>query len=236
MAYHDQVAAHTTAIYTDASWMDNKSKGVGVGMAVLAGCNAEPTYLTKANSGNQITVYNGEVDAIARAFELLTQLNPPPPKIHVFSDCQAAVQRISHPSDNPGQECQIRSFKAAKQALAQHGTAITLCWISSHTGDIPGNDVADELAKQGSLLPNTQGHTSWAFWRSKAREGVRKQWERQAKKKNTPYMERFGWKAAGGPDMPPNTSRKIHRARSSNKNTELEAQMARAAQFRRRSK
>lgn len=203
---HDKIAPRGTAIYVDASEMAGKSYGIGVGLAVYTEWNQEPEKQA-TNTGTQILVYNGELEAIATAFEAILKLSPPPVEVNIFSDCQSAIQRISSPSDIPGQSCQIRALNAAKAAQDQ-GTQIYLHWIPSHTGKTPGNDLADDLAKEGSMLPPVSGHTSWTFWRSRARQAVRREWRLQTLKRETFYKETFGWKGKKRLDIPENTARK----------------------------
>lgn len=69
-------------------------------------------------------------------------------------------------------------------------------------------DVADDLAKQGSMLAPHKGGTSWAYWKSQARADLKTAWENHSKGKAATYTETFGWKVRQKLDLPPDIPRK----------------------------
>ncbi|KAI1663166.1 RNase-H domain containing protein [Pyrenophora tritici-repentis] len=187
--------------------MGKKSRGVGVGLAIYTHHDQESDQAISRNAGTQVLVYNGELKALAQAFEAVPNLKTSPQEVNIFPDCQAAIHRISNPSGRPGQECQLRAFQAASGAR-EKGIAISLHWIPSHTSKTPGNNRADELAKKGLMLRPEEGHTSWVFWRSSARKAGHLEWELHAREKETLYMKTSGWKARKKLDIPVETLRR----------------------------
>jgi len=69
----------------------------------------------------------------------------------VFSDNQAALLRLKTPSDAPSQACKIRAIEAAS-LIASKGATVRLNWVPGHK-DVPGNELADSLAKEATLEP-----------------------------------------------------------------------------------
>jgi hypothetical protein len=68
-------------------------------------------------------------------------------------DNQAGLQRLKTLSDNPGQDYQIRTIRAAQQ-IVEKGATVTLEWVLGHT-DIQGNKEADKLAKASTKEPSS---------------------------------------------------------------------------------
>src|SRR5882757_8148151 len=96
-------------------------------------------------------------------------------KFHVYSDNQAGLWRLLSPSDNPGQECQIRAIKAAK-SIRSKGADITLHWVPGHT-KIDGNEIADQLAKSATLISPSFNQTSFAMVGVKIKQQNNLEWK-----------------------------------------------------------
>jgi len=126
------------------------------------------------NIGDQELVYNGELQGITTAIEYASQIAKPGLQFHIYSDNQAGLWRLKTPSDNAGQECQIRAIKAAKKAT-EKGAKITLKWAPGHTG-ILGNETADLLAKSATLITPQSTKTSFAMLGLKIKELKTKEW------------------------------------------------------------
>jgi hypothetical protein len=130
-----------------------------------------------SNLGQEQLVYNGELEGIILAIEYISQIAEKDKHYRVYSDNQAGLQRLKTPSDNPGQNCQIRAISAAKVIVAK-GASIRLEWVPGHT-DIEGNEKADELAKEASKLPIQASYeTSWAMFGLRIKLLAKQEWQR----------------------------------------------------------
>ena len=78
-------------------------------------------------------------------FELGEQ---PPSHIVIFTDSKSALQALETFSDN-GHRYIGELAKAIDNLLTSYDIRITLQWIPGHS-DIPGNEYADKLAKEGA--------------------------------------------------------------------------------------
>jgi len=112
-------------------------------------------------------VYNGELLGATLAMEYASRMAQPGQHFKVFSDNQTGLYRLATTSDNPGQACQIRAIKAANQ-IAEKGASVSLHWVLGHI-DIPGNELADALAKEAIVLASRSQETSFAVLELKAK-------------------------------------------------------------------
>jgi ribonuclease HI len=138
---------------------------------------AKPTILTEklTNLGQEQLVYNGELEGTTLAIEYLSQIAEKDKHYTVYSDNQAGLLRLKTPSDNPGQNCQLRAITASKLILAK-GASISLEWVPGHT-DIEGNEKADELAKLASKQASqTSLETSWAMFGLRIKQRTKDEW------------------------------------------------------------
>ena len=78
-----------------------------------------------SNIGLGQLVYNGELEGATLAIKYANSIATRGQDFQIYSDNQAGLYRLKTPSDNPGQDCQIRAITAAKQIVAK-GATITL--------------------------------------------------------------------------------------------------------------
>jgi ribonuclease HI len=71
-----------------------------------------------------------------------------PRAVTIFTDAQAALKRIRNDDPGPGQWLARRILRTERQ-LRQAGWTTEFRWIPGHRG-IEGNEVADQLAKEGA--------------------------------------------------------------------------------------
>lgn len=202
-------------IYTDASSTSVRgSTGIGIGMAVFSPPSATIHHQKMINIGDQELVYNGELHGVTTAIEYANKIAKPGLQFHIYSDNQAGLWRLKTPSDNAGQECQIRAIKAAKNAT-EKGAKITLKWVPGHT-DILGNETADLLAKSATFIIPQSTKTSFAMLGLKIKELKIKEWYdllNNAKGKTNynrfSYKKHFPWRIQSKLRTPAGTPRKI---------------------------
>jgi len=139
------------SIYTDASYIPRpESTGIGIGLAMYqhTASGNKLKYQKSANIGSSQLVYNGELEGITLAAEYASKIARPNQEIAIYADNQAALLRLKTPSDRPGQACQIRTSTAIN-AANEKGATVHLNWVLGHE-DIPGNELADALAKSAT--------------------------------------------------------------------------------------
>jgi ribonuclease HI len=150
----DLLLTDSTTIYTDASSTES-GKGIRVGVVIYDFSDWDKTKVHQEsfNIGTSQLVYNGELEGVTRAIEYASKTAKPNESIRIFSDNQAGLWKIRTPSDNPGQDYQIRAIRAAQQ-IVEKGATVTLEWVPGHT-DIQVNKEADKLAKAGTKEPSS---------------------------------------------------------------------------------
>jgi ribonuclease HI len=162
--YINSCSTMTTSIYTDGS---QTLDGFGVGYGLTAykhSSDLSPkisSYSQIGNLGISELVYNSELEAITQAIEYASNIAKEGESFNIFSDNQAAILRLKTPSDNPGQNQQIRAIEASK-AIISLGANITIRWVPGHS-DILGNEEADRLAKLATKEPANSNITSFAM-------------------------------------------------------------------------
>jgi ribonuclease HI len=195
-----QNPANSILIYTDASSNATK-ESVGVGIGIIVKTPPSPsTHYEKKNIGTEQLVYNGELEGATMAVEYAARKARLGLNFHIFSDNQAGLWRLKTPSDNPGQDCQIRAIKAARKAKLK-GATVTLHWVPGHR-DIEGNERADILAKGATLIRSTNKTMSFAMLGFKIKQIKTTEWKRKLQKDtetthqyNNPhsYRKQFRW-------------------------------------------
>ena len=119
-------------------------------------------------------IADAEVFAVTKALSLAAR-NPSEDihTVYIFVDSQAAISRLQNCQGNE----MIRHAFTAAEELKNRGIDICIQWCPSHTG-IPGNEMADILAKQGLEKPqgNYKAGTSFGHLRRLAKEQVTTLW------------------------------------------------------------
>lgn len=149
--HHTKVIAgrldRDVVLYTDGSLSENQHGGSGGILDVQS-----HSIPFASPGGPQTTVANEEAKAIHHGLQLL--LGVPdvqqPGRLIVFSDSQAVLQAIFNTRGRPGQAWIIK-IRGLLRRLAKKWPAMTttLIWCPGHQG-IEGNEIADELARQGA--------------------------------------------------------------------------------------
>jgi ribonuclease HI len=214
MSDQDLRSNNVTAIYTDASAIPNdNSTGIGIGLVALDPYGHQ-VYQNRFNLGPSQLVYNGELEAITQAAEYASDVAQPGQDFQIYSDNQAAIHRLNTLSDKPGQECQIRTSSATELAISK-GASVTINWVPGHT-NVPGNELADSLAKEATELVPDSNNTSYAHLGSIIRDVRLKEWQtvldkydRLPSQNPEAYKVQFPWKLGSKIPLPPGTKRRL---------------------------
>lgn len=144
-------------------------------------------------------MYNGEFLGVTKAVEYANKIAKPGLNFKVYFDNQAGLHLLKTPSDNPGQDCQIRAIRASKSIIDQ-GASIFLNWITGHT-DVNGNEEADDLAKAATKICSSSNKTSFAFAGTLVKQIQNREWKRilnnnTTKPSRSPssHSTKFPWK------------------------------------------
>lgn len=144
----------STTIYTDGSCKGGTKDG-GAAAVITTGSAANPVILeTIKKKGNKLTCsYGEEKAALTEALKWMT-VNQKYDDTIICSDSQALLTSID--SLNPD----TRDIRKTLESL--HGTTY-LHWIPGHY-NIPGNEYADQAAKEAAQLPDlSQGQSTISY-------------------------------------------------------------------------
>ena len=99
-------------------------------------------------------VFDAELFAIEKAFKLaLDQMSFYTKDIWVFSDSQAAIQRIQKSDVNADQSHVLAIENWTAKIKAKYQVNIHLSWISEHM-NIKDNELADQITKKNWITKN----------------------------------------------------------------------------------
>jgi ribonuclease HI len=129
--------------------------------------------------GHQMEVYDAELIGIRTAAEqiatIILESNWYDKAIWIFTDNQAAVNRVASLHAGPRQDIAIAISDVAKQLYRRRCTLI-IEWVPGHT-DVPGNEEADRLAKKATTRPQpSMYHTSLSYLKRAARSQMVEEW------------------------------------------------------------
>lgn len=106
-------------------------------------------------------VFDAEVFAIYQALRICNDNQRPGHRYTVFSDSQAAVQRIRTDAVGPGQQWATAAIEVCSRPLHRENE-VTVLWVPAHSG-AEGNEVAGQYAKEaaGSQQHGVQDELRW---------------------------------------------------------------------------
>ncbi|UYV63319.1 K02A2.6-like [Cordylochernes scorpioides] len=137
-------------IYTDGSQLETGLSGSGI--AIYKDKILEKISLSHPR---HLSVYKSELSAIDKALKDIN-INSPS-KIIIYSDSRAAIYTLQ--SCFSSQEPLLKSIAKSVNRLPDN-SSVTVQWLPAHVG-IPGNELADSLAKAGALgLPEARESTT----------------------------------------------------------------------------
>jgi len=174
-------------IYTDGSKIQTN---VGAGIAYMSGRNSgEKSW----NLGNSLEVFDAELFAIFQALKWTQSFDLRKTKdIWIFSDSQAAIQRLQNPKSGPGQHLMIKCH-SHMHMLKSQGFTTHIHWIPSHK-NIIGNEKADTAAQKGAeqkIKLCSERFTSISYMRRLIKAKALEKWENHWKlaKKGHTYTQ-----------------------------------------------
>ncbi|XP_045198655.2 uncharacterized protein LOC123552970 [Mercenaria mercenaria] len=171
--------------FTDGSAIGNPGP-TGAGAAVyLNGYDSIPVLLKRSVSkrGNN---FSGEIVGIEIALEFLTEVtSPTAKKIHIFTDCQAAITSVFCKEVPTKMIENIITIKKYLANLQDRKYEIEIRWIPGHK-ELTGNELADSQAKAAAsemCTSDTEENTE----KRDAREVVKIMKEKIKEKWNNKY-------------------------------------------------
>jgi hypothetical protein len=98
-------------LYPDIVWVSKRGSAPYTSLVVLNDMS-ELLCKKKTNIGSKQLVYNGELEAIAKASEVVMSIAKKDYTYKVYVDNQASLRRLTNPSDQPGQLQYLRVLRA----------------------------------------------------------------------------------------------------------------------------
>ena len=158
-------------IYSDGSKCE-KTGNLDAGIYYTKNYAMENSGCFSWNLNSHMEVFDAELFAIEKAFKLaLNQISLFTKDIWIFSDSQAAIQRIQKSSLNAEQSHILAIKSWAKKIKTKHQINIHLNWVPGHM-NIKGNELADQATKKRTELQkiSTEKYISLSFIKRKIKE------------------------------------------------------------------
>ena len=124
-------------MYTDGSKTD---EGTGAGA-----CSEELDFCMSIPLGSYATVFQSEIIAICESSREMLSIGVKDKRILICTDSESSIESLSSVKISSG--LVLQCFTALQNLSSDN--EVTLTWVPGHSG-IPGNEKADELARNGS--------------------------------------------------------------------------------------
>ena len=165
-----------THVYIDGSAL-NAVEQAGYGLTIQYP-DATRKDISEA-CGQHCNNYDAELKAIRSALQTISEdcNNPNPPCVNnivIFTDSQSAIQAIAQMQHHK-QPIVTDILTTANKLHNQNDVEISIQWIPGHC-DIPGNDRADKLARQGTSKTQHDEQVSYATSKQIVQTKSRKIW------------------------------------------------------------
>ena len=180
-------------IYSDDSKNEN-TDNLGAGIFYTKNFVIENSRSLSWNLNSHMKVFDAELFAIEKAFKLaLDQISCYTKDIWVFSDSQAAIQRIQKSGVNADQNHVLAIEKYTAKIKVKYQVNIYLNWVPGHM-NIKSNELADQAAKKETELQkvNTEKYVFFSFIKRKIKESALIKWqEKYAKTNKNKFYSQF---------------------------------------------
>jgi ribonuclease HI len=170
-------------LYSDGSKCE-KTGNLGAGVYYTKNFNIENSGSLSWNLGSHMEVFDAELFALEKAFKLaFNQIFFFTEDIWIFSDSQAAIQRLQNPSLKAGQRYISAIENWIIKIKAKQQINIHLSWVPGHM-NITGNEMADQAAKKGTQLQQqcAEKYVSLSFIKRKIKESALLEWQQEYEK------------------------------------------------------
>jgi ribonuclease HI len=139
-------------IFTDAS----KSKNSPVGCAAIQKNEYGWESIVREPIHPSQTVFYGELHAIRKTMEHIAMWGEQN-SYTIFSDSTSALQALKNPYSKDNE---VQRILEIIREMEERGTSIHLTWCPGHEG-VEGNELADQLAKELTMLPDQNQINYW---------------------------------------------------------------------------
>jgi ribonuclease HI len=123
-------------------------EGVGAGMVVYH--KGEVVHQQSERLPDWATVYQAELQAIGMASRYITETDREIKYAKIFTDNQSAIKSLSNTIIK---DMTVKETARLLSEATTHVRSLRVVWIKAHNGNT-GNETADDLAKQGTKLPD----------------------------------------------------------------------------------
>jgi ribonuclease HI len=154
---------------------------LGAGIFYTNNFNIDNSGSLSWNLGSNIEVFDAELFAIEKAFKIaFEKITKFTKNIWIFSDSQAAIERLQNSSLKPGQKYVIAIKNWIAKIKTKKQININLNWVPAHM-NIHGNEYADSAAKKGAELKkiSLEKYVSLAFIKRKIKESSLNEWQQK---------------------------------------------------------
>ena len=167
---------------------------MGAGVFYTKNFSAENSESLSWSLGLHAEVFDAELFALEKAFKLaFNKIFFFTKDIWIFSDSQAAIQRLQKSSLKTGQSHVLAIENWIEKIKTKHQIDIHLSWVPGHM-NITGNELADQTAKKEAELQqtNTESVVSLSFIKRKIKESALLEWQEEyAKIKKGKFYSQF---------------------------------------------
>ena len=160
-----------THAYTDGSAEEaTRNGGGGIQIQLKNGETIQMSIATGKYSSN----YKAESEALRiAATELINNTELTHMKVVIFSDALSVLQALKDPKNKD-----MNELATTLSALSCNTEQTTLQWIPSHC-NIPGNEAADKLAKEGGKMVQDEPEVTFEEMKAIVKRTYKRQWLQQ---------------------------------------------------------